>query len=86
MYYSDDKRGIEVANINRKIRIKQVYRHFKGGFYIVEDVAKNSETGEEMAVYRNLKTKELFVRPKEIFMSIKQTNDGWTFRFMEYHF
>lgn len=28
----------------RKIKVKTIYRHFKGGLYFVEDVAINSET------------------------------------------
>ena len=31
----------------RDIVLKRVYRHFKGDCYLVEDVARHSETGEE---------------------------------------
>ena len=34
--------------------IHGIYRHFKGDFYLVEDVAHDSETGEEVVVYRKL--------------------------------
>lgn len=32
----------------------RIYRHFKGNYYLVEAIALNSETGEEMVVYRKL--------------------------------
>ena len=40
------------------------YRHFKGGEYEVVGIAKHSETGEEMVVYRALYGEGgLWVRP-----------------------
>ncbi len=44
------------------------YRHFKGGVYEVIGVAKNSETEEEVVVYRAMYgERTLFVRPREMF-------------------
>jgi len=43
-----------------------VYRHFKGGLYFVDAVAKHSETQEELVVYRNDK-RETWVRPISMF-------------------
>ncbi len=41
-----------------------LYRHFKGGLYRVEGVARHSETLEEMVVYRALYGEGgLWVRP-----------------------
>ena len=37
-----------------KIELKRVYRHFKGDYYLVEDIARHSETGDEYVVYRKL--------------------------------
>ena len=36
----------------REIFVHGVYRHFKGGRYRVEGVARHSETGEGYVVYR----------------------------------
>ena len=52
------------------IKIKGIYRHFKGDYYIVEDIATHSETDEEMVVYRQLYNGgQLYVRPIEMFLS-----------------
>lgn len=52
------------------IKINGIYRHFKGDYYIVEDVATHSETDEEMVVYRQLYNGgDLYVRPLEMFLS-----------------
>ncbi len=53
-----------------ELKIHRVYRHFKGDYYLVEDVARHSETGEEMVVYRRLYSDgSLWVRPKAMFLS-----------------
>lgn len=38
-----------------KIKIKGIYKHFKGDLYLVEDIAINSETEEDM-LYTELYT------------------------------
>lgn len=49
--------------------LHRVYRHFKGNYYLVEDVALDSETEEEMVVYRKLYGDgSLWVRPKKMFL------------------
>ena len=54
------------------------YRHFKGGLYEVIGMAKHSENGEEMVVYRNDGDGKVWVRPKMMFMD--RVNDE-TYRF-----
>lgn len=54
----------------QELKIKGVYKHFKGDYYLVEDVAKDSETQKEMVVYRRLYGNgDLWIRPKEMFLS-----------------
>lgn len=53
-----------------ELKLHRVYRHFKGDYYLVEDLARHSETGEEMVVYRRLYGDgSLWVRPKDMFLS-----------------
>ena len=52
------------------LKIKGMYKHFKGDYYLVEDIVKYSETKEEMVLYRQLYgDNSLWVRPKEMFLS-----------------
>ena len=53
-----------------KIIKNRIYKHFKGDYYLVIDIAINSETMEEMVVYRALYGKGLlYARPKSLFES-----------------
>ena len=54
----------------QELKINGIYKHFKGNYYLVEDVAKDSETKQEMVVYRRLyEDGGLWVRPKDMFLS-----------------
>ena len=54
----------------QELKIKGIYKHFKGDYYLVEDIVKYSETKEEMVLYRQLYGENtLWVRPKEMFLS-----------------
>ena len=63
-----------------------IYKHFKGDYYIVEDVAIHSETKELMVLYRALYGKGLrYVRPYEMFKEkvdkVKYPNVKQEYRF-----
>ncbi len=52
----------------QEIKLKRIYKHFKGDYYLVEDFAKHSETGEDYVVYRKLYGDGgLWVRPLGVF-------------------
>ena len=54
----------------RKIKTNTIYRHFKGDYYLVLDIAKHSETKETYVIYRALyDSNELWVRPLDMFLS-----------------
>ncbi len=54
----------------RKIQKNRIYRHFKGDFYLVVDTAFDSESKEEMVIYRRLYGDgSLWVRPLKMFLS-----------------
>ena len=56
------------------------YRHFKGNEYEVTGIARHSETGEPMVVYRALYgDRGLWVRPAEMWNETV-TRDGKTFQ------
>ena len=53
-----------------ELKINRVYKHFKGDYYLVIDVANDSETGNEVVIYRKLYDDgSLWVRDKEMFLS-----------------
>lgn len=61
-----------------------LYRHFKGGIYEVLFVAKNSETLEDMVVYRaNYGDHGVWVRPLSMWNETVE-RDGKTFKRFEY--
>ena len=64
-----------------KIKIKGIYRHFKGDLYLVEDIIYHSETNEKMVAYRALYgDNTLWCRPYDNFMQEVNKN-GQKYRF-----
>ncbi|MGN1372193.1 MAG: DUF1653 domain-containing protein [Candidatus Coprovivens sp.] len=54
----------------REIKVNRIYKHFKGDYYLVEDIAKYSETEEKVVIYRKLYDDgSLWVRPLDMFLS-----------------
>ena len=53
----------------RDIEIGRVYRHFKGNYYYIKDIAIHSETLEQYVVYQALYgDSKTYIRQKEMFL------------------
>lgn len=54
-----------------EVQIGKVYRHFKGNYYFVENIALDSETKERMVVYKSLYERQdskIWVRRESMFL------------------
>ena len=55
-----------------EVEIGRVYRHFKGNYYFVENIAYDSENKQRMVVYKPLYPREdnrgIWVRPEKMFL------------------
>ena len=59
-----------------------LYRHYKGNYYEVLDVAHHSETEEPLVVYRPLYGERgLWVRPLDMFQEVVTVDDQQVPRF-----
>ena len=54
-----------------ELKLKGIYKHFKGDYYLVEDIAVHSETKEKYVVYRQLygDVNNIYIRPYDMFLS-----------------
>lgn len=53
-----------------EIQVGKVYRHFKGNYYYIQEVALDSENKERMVTYRPLYERQdskVWVRPEKMF-------------------
>ena len=67
---------------NRHNLVGREFRHFKGGHYRLEGFAKDSETLEEMVVYRALYGEHgLWVRPAKMFFETVEREGKKMMRF-----
>ena len=65
----------------QELKIKGIYKHYKGDLYLVEDIAYHSETQEKLVLYRALYgDNKLWVRPYEMFLEEVNKN-GQKYRF-----
>ena len=64
-----------------RIKVGKVYKHYKGDYYLVEDIAYNSETEEEMVIYRALYgDNKLWCRPSSMFFDeVNKNNQKYRF-------
>lgn len=63
------------------IKIKGIYKHYKGNLYIVEDIATHSETLEKYVIYRALYgDNKLWIRPYSMFFDeVNKNNQKYRF-------
>ena len=64
-----------------EVEINGIYKHFKGDYYIVEDIALDCETLEKMVVYRALyDDNKLWVRSYKSFVEeVNRNNQQYRF-------
>ena len=72
--------------MEREILVGRIYKHFKGDYYLVEDIVIDSETKGKMVLYRALYGDGTrYVRPYDMFISpvdkIKYPNVKQEYRF-----
>ena len=67
------------------LKIKGVYKHFKGDLYILEDIGINSENEEKMVIYRALYgDNTLWVRPYDSFIEeVNKNNQKYRFELQD---
>ena len=62
-----------------------IYRHFKGGYYVVQSLATIESTGEEVVIYQSLQDGRVWVRPVSVFTELvpedKENPTGQKHRF-----
>lgn len=54
-----------------EVKIGKVYRHFKGNYYFIQDVALDSETKERVVIYRPIYDRndsKIWVRKESMFL------------------
>ena len=69
-----------------ELKINRIYKHFKGDYYLVIDVAKYSESGEDVVIYRKLYDDgSLWVRPLSMFLS-EVNHEKYPFVTQKYRF
>ena len=60
-----------------EVKIGKVYRHFKGNYYFVENIALDSETKERVVIYKPLYERQdskIWIRKEKMFLEkIDQT-------------
>lgn len=58
-----------------------MYRHFKGGLYIVIGFARHSETEENLVLYKPVDDEQVWVRPSAMFEERVCIGGVWHSRF-----
>lgn len=69
----------------REVKINGIYKHFKGDYYLVIDIATHSETLEKYVVYRALYgDNSLWIRPYNLFVEeVNKNNQKYRFELIK---
>lgn len=67
------------------VKVGEKYRHFKGNMYEILCIGKDSETLEDVVIYRNLDNLNIWVRPLKEFIS-KVDKEKYPTVLQEYRF
>ena len=51
------------------IVINGIYKHFKGNVYQIICIAKDSETLDELVIYKDINSNKFWARKKDMFLS-----------------
>lgn len=69
------------------MKFGKIYRHFKGNYYLVLDVATHSENREEFVVYKSLYGKsKTYIRPLDMFLDEIDENKAGNITGQKYRF
>lgn len=53
-----------------ELKIGKIYKHFKGNYYLVIDIAEHTETKEKYVIYKALyEDCKTYCRPMDMFLS-----------------
>ena len=66
-------------------KLGSVWRHYKGGMYVVVGIAKHSETLETMVAYCRTDSNEVWVRPLQMWHELVDLNGKTVYRFTLQH-
>lgn len=61
--------------------LQGIYRHYKGGKYIILGTATHTENGKRLVVYRDVITEKMWARPEKMFLDKLKINNRWVDRF-----
>lgn len=71
--------------MNNPLVAMSIYRHFKGGYYIVQAFGIYEPTGESVVIYQSLQNSQIWVRPVSVFQELvpedKENPTGQKYRF-----
>ena len=60
---------------------KGIYRHYKGGVYELIGTARHSETLEELIIYKNVESGDVWARPAHMWSETVEADGRTVLRF-----